>query len=204
MSDIHNKQLSDKQVERLTSFLLERTDYSLLQLMGFFTAIISSPRTIQLNEWLERLDINKSFRSQKEAEEMLSSISTVLSNMQAELREKKYKPVALTLIQESKMPEGEVTDLFLDWIDGYLLGMDLVGQDWVKPDHMESAQVMAAIMKVAKYLYDDETRTVRGDDFEMVQTNVKAFYDYWVKHRPCEGKPICVIAKNDKPSSAIK
>ena len=36
--------------------------------MGFFTAIISSPRTIQLNEWLERLDINKSFKTQKVAE----------------------------------------------------------------------------------------------------------------------------------------
>lgn len=193
MTDLQNKQLSDKQIERLTTFLIERTDYSLLQLMGFFTAIISSPRVIDLHEWLERLDINKSFRSQKEAEEMLASISAVFGNMHAELREKKYKPIALALIQESSMPTTEVTDLFLDWIDGYLLGMDLVGQDWVKPQHMESAQMMGQIMKVAKHLYDDETHVVRAHDFEIVQTNVKAFYDYWTKHRVCLDKAACVV-----------
>ena len=94
-----------------------------------------------------------------------------------------------------------MTDLFLDWIDGYLLGMDLVGKEWVQPDHMESALIMANIMKVAKYLYDDETRTVRNSDFDTVQTNVKAFYDYWVKHRACENRPVCVIAKVDSPKS---
>ncbi len=195
--------LTDKQVERLTTFLLERTDYSLLQLMGFFTAIISSPRSIAFNEWLERLDITKSFSSQKESEELITSLSKVFSTVQAELKEKKYKPVGLTLIQESNKSADEMTDLFLDWIDGFLLGMDLVGQDWVKQDHKESAIVMGAIIQVAKYLYDDETRMVSNADIETVQANVKTFHDYWVKHRTCEGKPQCVIAKVDMPKPEI-
>ena len=66
--------LTDRQVERLTTFLVERTDYSLLQLMGFFTAIISSPRPIAFNQLLERLDIAKSFSSQKESQEIIASL----------------------------------------------------------------------------------------------------------------------------------
>ena len=131
----------------------------------------------------------------------MQAFSKVFNNVQAELREKKYRPVALTLIQKSNMPADEMTDLFLDWIDGFLLGMDLVGRDWVQPDHMESAIMMGSIIKVAKYLYDDETRTVSNADIETVQANVKTFHDYWVKHRACEGKPHCVIAKIDMPKS---
>lgn len=182
MADLHTKQLTDKQAKRLSAFLLEHTDYSMLQLMGFFSAITSSPRSIPLNEWLERLDVTKAFSSQKEAQEILADISTLFNVVAGELRDKKYKPIGLTTLQESKLPAHEKTDLFLDWLDGYLLGMDLVGNEWVHPDHAQAVSIMAAIMNIARSLYDDEARPVTQEDFETVQQNVKAFHDYWIKH----------------------
>lgn len=183
MADIQNIQLTDKQVERLSTFLLERTDYSLLQLIGFFTAIQSSPRPIEYTEWLERLALTKSFENQKESEEIIGSLSKLYNTTQLELREKSYKPVSLKLIQESKLPASEVTDLFLDWVDGYLLGMDLIGHDWITPEHKDATALLAEVMKIAKHLYDDETRAVTAQDFDIVKTNIKAFHDYWAKRR---------------------
>ena len=43
MTELKNIQLTDEQLERLSEFVLEHADYSLLELMGFFYGYFEWP-----------------------------------------------------------------------------------------------------------------------------------------------------------------
>ncbi len=190
-------QLTDEQLEQLSGFLLENTDYSLLELMAFFTAIESGPREVTQDEWLEFLELNEILTSHKDGQEILKLLVLVHNNMAVELSQEHYEPVAFTAIQESGLPGDEITDLFLDWIDGFWLGLELFGDEWVDTDHTEAEDIIFALGELDKHLLEDVSKPeITPENFEFVQTSVKAFHDYWQTHSICNGKPMCKVVKH--------
>lgn len=204
MQELKNIQLTDEQLEQLSEFVLQHADYSLLELMAFFTAILSGPRVVKQEEWMEFLELHDEFALHDESPEIVKLLLIVYNNMAAELNQPEYKPAAFTVIQESGLPGDEITDLFLDWIDGFWLGLELFGDDWVDTDHTEAEDIIFALGELDKHLLEDETEPeVTPEDFEFVQTSVKAFHDYWVIHRGCSGKPMCKVINLNTPKSEI-
>lgn len=197
MTNLPNTPLTDDQLEQLSRFLVENTDYSLLELMAFFTAIESGPRLVAQDEWMEFLELNEMLTSHKDGQEILKLLLQVHNNMAAELREEHYEPVAFTAIQESGLPGNEITNLFLDWIDGFWLGLELFGEEWVDTDHVEAEDIIFALGELDKHLLEDVSKPeITPENFEFVQASVKAFHDYWQIHRICTGKPMCKVVKH--------
>lgn len=197
MTNVTHVQLTDEQLEQLSAFVIAETDYSLLELMAFFTGILSGPRVVSQSEWLEFLELNQLFDTHEQGKEMFELLKIVYNNMAAELSQKEYTPAAFTAIQESGLPGEEITDLFLDWMDGFWFGLEFFGEDWVDTDHKEAEDIIYALGELDKHLLEDESEPeVTPEDFVFVQTSVKAFHDYWVTHRECSGKPMCKVASH--------
>lgn len=197
MNTNKNIQLNDEQLEHLSQFMLEHADYSMLELMGFFTAMVSGPRVVSQDEWMDFLELSDEFKAHEDAAEILGLLTIVYNNRVTELQEEHYAPVAFKVIQESDLSADEMTDLLLDWIDGFWLGLELFGDEWVDTDHQEAEDIIFALGELDKHLLEDESEPqATPEDFAFVQTSVKAFYDYWAMHRACNGKPLCKMARS--------
>ncbi|MCW8917247.1 MAG: UPF0149 family protein [Gammaproteobacteria bacterium] len=136
-----NTPLSDAELDRLDTFLLERipdeeppgkVDEGILDISaldGFLTAIISGPRVIPPAEWLPVVwgGFEPRWQSPAEAEAMVSLLLRHMSGIVDTLQQRpeKYEPIILEREEEA----GRVT-VVDEWCAGYMKGLALAARQW--------------------------------------------------------------------------
>jgi len=133
--------ISDKQLEELDRFLLERVDeettdpdkdegiIDLSELDGFFAAIVSSPEMIPPSVWLPAVwgDFEPVWESQNQAERIIGLLIEVMSSVNSTLS---HSPHQYQPLFEHREVDHNTFVIVDEWCFGYMRGVGLSDEPW--------------------------------------------------------------------------
>lgn len=203
MLNLQDMESTDQQIGQLMEYLKENNNVSIIELMGLFAAIVTSPHDIGISEWMQLLSLNKGYRSIQQRDEIYVTLCALYKQVEDELKSEDYGPRTLKVLQESDMPADQIKTFYLLWGKGYITGIDSVCNETGVAAHEYAYNLFVEVTQSIRSLYDNENQPIRKKDFEIVRTHTKAIYDFWVEHRTCLGQVNCVVSINTPKSDGL-
>ncbi len=174
--------LTAQELRTLADFLKKRSTFSLFELKGFFTALVSSERLVSPREWLVSITgTSQLFSSEKETRENFFLLSSLYNQMLRDLSNDVYSPLVL---YEESMPKDpqKLKEESLIWLKGFRAGIDLAGAETsFFRGHRISRKLLHDIAKLQSHI--EEREGVSPEDIATLGCCVKQFYDYWINDR---------------------
>jgi len=193
--------LSEKELDRLDRFLLERIDddedtegkdegvVDVSELDGLFTAIVSGPVMIQPSQWLPTVwgDYEPVWERDKDFEDILSLMIRHMNAIAATLMEhpQDFEPLFL----ERKV-KGKTYTIVDEWCHGYMRGVGLAMDQWE-----EGGQMMDILLTPMKAFASEQgwqaLDTLNEAEIENIRAaitpNVREIHAWWLARRQDEG-----------------
>ena len=194
------KPLSDKELDWLDDFLLERIDedadtrnkdegvLDVSELDGLFTAIVSGPEMIQPSQWLPLVwgDFEPEWNKEVEFETVLSLMIRHMNGIAATLMEQPqdFEPMFLEWIINDKT--YTIVD---EWCEGFMRGVLLAAEQW----HMDDMNMEILLVPMKAFVGEQAKRTYANfsqPEIKNIQNaicpNAREVYAYWLACRQDE------------------
>lgn len=197
---LHNIPLSDQEIDILNRFLLDRLGAELRteeeigeegildisELDGFFTAIISGPRTILPSEWLPVVwgDYEPDWESDDELEDILSMMMRHMNSIGRRLAEqpRDYEPLFNSNFEGS----NNIYAIVDEWCCGYMKGVALAFEDWDAGGDEVADKLMPIVLFASQAGWDtlekfdeDQVDELKKD----IPPAVRMLYTHWLGQR---------------------
>jgi uncharacterized protein len=207
--------LSEREIERLDQFLLDRVDENILTddmdegifdistLDGFLTAIISGPITIPPSVWLPSLWGD--FEPVWESEEAFSEILTLLlRHMNGIIQTLMDYPDDFEPLYMERIVEDKTYIIVDEWCEGYHRGVELTSEHWLAN---EEITVLLAPIYAFTEVTDWKGHDYSEEEIRSIQNaiapNVRDIYTYWLEKRantpPPQEQPVMESTVNNEP-----
>lgn len=188
--------LSDKEIDFLNEFLLERIDedadaldkdegvLDISELDGLFTAVVSGPTSVMPSQWLPAVwgDFAPVWESEEEFKQIFSLMVRHMNDIARFLIEypEDYEPLFL-----EREVEGRTYTIVDEWCEGYRRGVELAQDHW----NQGGAEMAVLITPIYAFtaatdwrghdLKDQERETI----IQAITPNVRAIHAYWLARR---------------------
>jgi len=203
VSNLINTPLTDKELEFLDSFLLNRIDddFEVLgldqgvlcvsELDGLLTAIVCGPTTIMPSQWLPAVwgEVPPVFDDQSDAERILSLFVRHLNGIAIHLIEEPdtFEPMFLETERHGK--SVLVVD---EWCEGFMRGVELSKDAWIAGGTTIKDNLIniLAFCEAGGWLgHDSDDRSAVEQRQLAIAPSVRAIHAYWLSRRPSEAAP---------------
>ena len=207
-----NTLLTDKELEFLDDFLLNRCDdeineankdegiLDVSELDGFFTAIVSGPVVIPPSQWLPEIwgEFEPEWESEKDFETVLNLMMRHMNTIAATLMNQPQNFEPLFLEREV---DGKIYPIVDEWCEGYNRGVALSREQW-DVEEMNMKILLAPILAFtestnwAAHEFDkpQETDNIR----KAITPNVREIHAYWLARRN-ETSPVSQPFRHESP-----
>jgi uncharacterized protein len=203
--------LSETEIERLDSFLLDRIDedavtegqdegiLDISELDGFLTAIVSGPTMIPPSQWLPAVwgDIEPVWDSEQDFGEIFTLLVRHMNGIAETLLEhpEDFEPIFL-----EREVEGKTYTIVDEWCEGYRRGVALTEDLW------HAGGLEMTILLTPLYAFTEATNW-RGHDYSLgeienlqqaIAPNVREMHAFWLARRG-EGATVSQPVRRDQP-----
>ena len=203
--------LSEKELDRLDNFLLDRIDEDLdtegkdegvldvSTLDGFFTAIVSGPVSVMPSQWLPAIwgDFEPVWESEKEFEGIFTLMVRHMNSISRMLMEspEDFEPLFM-----ERQVKGKTYTVVDEWCEGYWLGVTLAANQW----NAAMERLLRPLAPIVAFAEVTNWRAHELGDEEMellqdgIAPSVREIHAYWLEQRSKAGSA-AVSARNREP-----
>ncbi|MFA5243620.1 MAG: UPF0149 family protein [Sulfuricella sp.] len=185
----------------LASPVFNNKALGVIQLQGFFCAVISAPDTIPASRWMpDALGSELAYESLEQAQEFMdlltrfyTSVSTALADGQAP-----------GFILKPQATPDQAPD-YPAWCDGYILGWGLSTEEWLQPGNEVLKKLTFPILLLSgafkedaernggEFMPDEEYAKLQQECMDVLPGAVAGIYNFW--HARSKNAPV----KRDTP-----
>lgn len=195
--------LTEKELDQLDSFLLDRVDDELYapgmdegilcvsELDGFLTAIVSGPRTVMPSRWLPAVwgDFPPEFDTVQQAERVMSLLTRHMNGIAAHLikEPETFEPMFL-----SREWDGKTVLVVDEWCEGFMRGVDLSREAWEAGDDTieRGLASILAFCEAGGWTGHGTEDLPRIEERQFaIAPNVRAINAYWLARRQTDDPP---------------
>lgn len=178
-----NKVLTEQNIDQLAEFFDENTQFTFIEFAGFCIGVASAPRNISVEQWQNVFLGDAQFKDEAEEQEIRTYMHTLYTMLDYELTQNPYSHTFFGQLIDPEITEEDTKAIMYEWMSGYWLGLQIAGQEWTNSGlHQEALEYIFAIDAVCEQL-QDEKRFVTPQDINVIQAQVKLFFDYWNQNR---------------------
>jgi len=185
-----SESVSHTELQALMRFLNKYDLPDLLEIHGFFAAIVSGPNLIMPSEWMDFLGLNNAeFESLEEAQKIMGIIMQIYNNIAHQFQDQTFQVFHST---EKDKNNKDTSSEKTRWAKGYMLGVAFDRGAW-----MVSKDVPILLLPISSLRMDDEhirklipqnateltPEKIRQYGEDKLSKAANAIYQYWLKRR---------------------
>lgn len=169
--------------ENLLKYGDDHTIINTCELDGFFTALLSSPKQVAIEDWFPAIwDVQQS--AQESAEHDKNVIELCARHYNVLAQQLAEDPAAFTPRFEEKEHQGQTVNLAEEWCFGYIRGVTLA--QWPALPAIQAA-LLQTIVDLAEQdtfeLPEDLDVAAHQQQIADVAPAARALHDYWLSQR---------------------